>query len=481
MRPSRGVCGLVAVTTLAAPAVRAEDPAVTHFESGVRLYQARNFSGALAEFEESYRLRPTPSSLQNIALCQRELFRYADAIGSLERMLSQHGATLPAGDARAARQTLVELQRFVADLTLTVSPPQATITIDGRPIPGEGERTIRLDVGEHRLVAEAPHHGRVEQTLTLASGQRTLAIALENTASSLTVVASDAEAAIAVDGVPRSFGVWVGELAAAQEHIVQVYKTGYSTTTLKVTLVRGERRELTATLGPPVPGAKPEPLPFPYQPPAPPLQKQGWYGLLTASNYLLNSDPDGFQMSKSNSGGRDGSYFGARVGYRLSNLLGLEFMFEAGKNSVGPGCYTPPSAQGDCPSPPGNAVVYELAGQRYGVNARFMSAGDRFRFLGVAGLGAARHHLTIPDTDAADTPAAQRRPSGSGSAFNAYAILEGGFELSFGRVLVDGVMVLALDGINNLSLDNASRTRAYTESRNAYMTGLGVRLGYALW
>jgi hypothetical protein len=481
MRWSPGVCGLAAVATLAAPAARAEDPAVTHFESGVRLYQARNFSGALAEFEESYRLRPSASSLQNMALCQRELFRYADAIASLERMLSLHGSSLSAGDARAARQTIVDLQRFVADLTLTVSPPTATVTIDGRPVPGAEERTVRLDVGEHRLVAEAPHRLRLEQTLTLASGPRAVSLGLESTAGSLTVVASDAEAAIAVDGVPRSFGVWVGEVAADQEHVIQVYKTGYSTTTLKVTVARGEHRDLAAPLGLPTPASKLEPLPFPYQPPAPPPQRQGWYGLLSASNYLLNSDPDGFQMSKSNSSSRDGSYFGLRVGYRMSNLLGLEFMFEAGKHSIGPGCYTPPSAQGSCDTPPANAVVYELTGQRYGVNARFMSSGDRFRFLGVGGIGAAYHHLTIPDTDPAGTPAAQKRPSGAGGAFNAYAFLEGGFELSFGRVIVDGVMVLALDGINNLSLDNAAGTRAYTEHRNAYMTGLGVRLGYALW
>src|SRR5690606_7503881 len=54
-----------------------------HFENGVRLYQDANYSAALIEFEAANELKPGSASLQNIALCQKALFRYAAAAATL--------------------------------------------------------------------------------------------------------------------------------------------------------------------------------------------------------------------------------------------------------------------------------------------------------------------------------------------------------------------------------------------------------------
>src|SRR6187401_2786883 len=50
-----------------------------HFKLGIKLYQDTNYPGALAEFEAAYAQKPGPSSLQNVALCQKALFRYREA------------------------------------------------------------------------------------------------------------------------------------------------------------------------------------------------------------------------------------------------------------------------------------------------------------------------------------------------------------------------------------------------------------------
>jgi len=54
----------------------------------VHLFEDRNFAGALVEFEASFKQNPTAAALQNIAVCQKGLFRYADANATLERMLT---------------------------------------------------------------------------------------------------------------------------------------------------------------------------------------------------------------------------------------------------------------------------------------------------------------------------------------------------------------------------------------------------------
>src|SRR5688572_19796093 len=61
-----------------------------HFKNGVKLFQDQNYHGALAEFEAAYELKPGAASIQNVALCLKALFRYAEAAEKLEQLLSRH-------------------------------------------------------------------------------------------------------------------------------------------------------------------------------------------------------------------------------------------------------------------------------------------------------------------------------------------------------------------------------------------------------
>ena len=65
------------------------DEAKRHFTNGVHLFEDRNFAGALVEFEASFQQNPTAAALQNIAVCQKGLFRYAEAIATLEGAMKE--------------------------------------------------------------------------------------------------------------------------------------------------------------------------------------------------------------------------------------------------------------------------------------------------------------------------------------------------------------------------------------------------------
>src|SRR6185503_2353849 len=81
-----------------------------HFKSGTKLYRDGNYGGALAEFEEAYRLKPGAGSLQNIALSQKGLFRYSEAASTLEQMLKEHATELSDGERQAVDEALSELK-----------------------------------------------------------------------------------------------------------------------------------------------------------------------------------------------------------------------------------------------------------------------------------------------------------------------------------------------------------------------------------
>ena len=108
-----------------------------HFQSGVKLYRDANYPGALAEFEAAYQLKPGPSSLQNVALSQKALFRYGEAADTLKLLLERHGAELGEDERRAMRLAIEELEGLIGSVLVSVEPANARVTINGQLVPPE--------------------------------------------------------------------------------------------------------------------------------------------------------------------------------------------------------------------------------------------------------------------------------------------------------------------------------------------------------
>src|SRR3954466_3836109 len=96
-------------STSAAASAEATADARRHFKLGIKLYQDTNYPGALAEFEAAYAEKPGSSSLQNVALCQKALFRYREAAATLEELLKVHGNELDEGETKAVTEAITEL------------------------------------------------------------------------------------------------------------------------------------------------------------------------------------------------------------------------------------------------------------------------------------------------------------------------------------------------------------------------------------
>jgi hypothetical protein len=148
-----------------------------HFDTGVRLAEDRNFPSALVEFEASYQQNPTAAALQNIAVCYKSLFRYAEAIATLERMIADFSAQLSPADRRAAEHAIAEMKALHGTIVIRTNPPGARLTINERPFSAEElGRPVSLAAGQYRIVAESPGYARTEQTITVVSGQKDVAV-----------------------------------------------------------------------------------------------------------------------------------------------------------------------------------------------------------------------------------------------------------------------------------------------------------------
>ncbi len=153
----------------AAPAPELQEAKV-HFQQAVALFNDGNFNAALAEFQRAYDLRPSPGLLYNIGLTQKALFRYDEAVDTLERYLAEETKLSPERRAECLQLT-TEMKALLAPITITIEPAGAVVSVDGRSI-GKAPllRPLRLAAGSHTLETSADGWKTQKRDLMVSAG-----------------------------------------------------------------------------------------------------------------------------------------------------------------------------------------------------------------------------------------------------------------------------------------------------------------------
>jgi hypothetical protein len=221
MGPFRGRCLAAAIYLISAGIVvlsagfaRAQDSAAgeegpatrsarTYFREGTERARSGDWSRALEAFERSSALRPHPVTTYDIGYCERALGRMTRARKMFQRALAEgsesasEDARLPSELAAAARFYLAEVEHRVARAIVRVSPADASIQIDGRPLeqavaadgrpafwagthelgPGEpapgSPFVVELDPGTHVVVLSRAGHPDEVSTRSVPEGAET--------------------------------------------------------------------------------------------------------------------------------------------------------------------------------------------------------------------------------------------------------------------------------------------------------------------
>ncbi len=457
----------------------AGDAATRHFKLGVKLYQDGNFAGALAEFEATYRDKPGASSLQNIALCLKQLFRYSEAADTLEKLLKQHGAELSEDQKKSVQSAVDELSALVGSITISVVPADARVSVDGKPVDVAARAgAIRLNVGEHSVAAEAPGYQRVAKTIRVTGGQTRVPVdlSLAPITGFVTVEVDDKDAAIAIDGKALGFHSWRGPLEPGR-HYVQVYKQGYKTYEQVLNIQLGETENVVASLRPLPPGETNK------ADDAPPRQLRGWYGLAVLDLLGLDGAPSGIKQ-----GGvqeqRGGVVAGVRAGYRLWTPVGVELMLEGGRHQVKDACVTEKSHE--C----GDNITrsYTLSSFRLGPALRIMSGGEKVRFTSTIGAGAVQHELVYDKPKQNGSSDVTAHPDlvglyqdATARGWDPFFMLEVGAQFNWGHVLLEANVTAYLDGASNVHGDTLTDPYNSVSTGGLKMIGLGLRAGWGEW
>jgi hypothetical protein len=459
-------------TTAATPGDPAEATAEArrHFKLGIRLYQDTNYAGALVEFEAAYAAKPGPGSLQNVALCQKALFRYREAAETLTQLLARHDAELSDGEKKAVRETITELGALVGSIAVNVEPPDAKVTLDGRVLPTSELRAgVEVNVGEHTVVADAPGFARVVRVVSVASGQKQLPVELKLKATDgfLSIVAGDPLAAIAVDGVTRAFHEWRGGVKPDSDHLIQVFRDGYESYESTINVGLGKTLEIKAELGARIDGEASEIVhggAGAMPPPPPRREPRGYYGLITLGVLGLGQHP--LELTKTRAGGAMGT-LGLRAGYRIWAPIAAELLLDAGKLNVDDATSSDST----------QSRKYSLSTVRFGPNLRLMTTGKTLRFSTTIGTGVVHHKLDLDPV-----PGNSKLPGGSVSGYDPYFLLELGLQWSLGHVLLGAEVATLIDGASSLNKQKLEGDQAAFGNTNTLpLFGLGLHGGYSLW
>ena len=451
------------------------DVARRHFKQGVKLYQDANYAGALAEFEAAYAAKPGPGSLQNIALCQKALYRYGEAADALTRLLDVHATELNENERTAAKLARDELETLVGSLRIQVTPLEARVELDGNTLlPSERAQPIRVNVGEHSIVAEAPGHERVTRTVRVASGQRevSLELALAPTAGFLQVRASHPAATIAIDGRPLALGRYSGPVTPDQDHLVQVYRQGFEPFEQRVRVALGKTLVVEGKLGAARAGeAASTPSPDRLPPPPGPARAKGWYAVGALSFYGTSAEPFDFDhgLAETGAGG-----LGVRAGRRLWPNMALEGMLELGQLRTTGACDKAETTLRGASCADSDRVKreYRLGWARVGPAFRLMTADDRVRVVAGIGTGIVWHRLELDGIDG--------NPMTHTAGVDPYFLLELGIAANWRHVLFGLDLTGMVDGTRGL--DTRSGETAFEKSgRTLPWLGLGLRVGYSEW
>lgn len=135
------------------PAQADESPEVVQareeFVEATELAHQSQWAEALASFERSARHRPHAVTAYNIAFCQRALGAYTVARDAFAKALQEDqaagGVQLPEMLRADAKGYLAEIDALLASANVSLSPAEATVAVDGRPLEsreGSSERVL---------------------------------------------------------------------------------------------------------------------------------------------------------------------------------------------------------------------------------------------------------------------------------------------------------------------------------------------------
>jgi len=169
-----------------------KDAARTHYAEGKKRLDAKDYAGALTEFQAANDLIPSPQAQQKIAQCYDGMGNTAEAIAAYEKFVeAAKDKPNMAADVDAAKARIAAMKNAPVPVKVTSDPASASVEVDGVAQMGATPMELKLTPGTHKVKVSAPGYEPMEKTVEVKAGDTApdLAFALTRAATPPPVVA----------------------------------------------------------------------------------------------------------------------------------------------------------------------------------------------------------------------------------------------------------------------------------------------------
>ena len=226
--------------------------AKAEYEGAKLLYGDKDYANALIKFQRAYELSDDPRLLWNVAVCEKNMRRYARTLATLKKYQEKGGASLSQADQQEATELAQAVEGFVSQLSLTVNEAGATVVIDGEtvgtsPLPAP----VLVDIGNRTIRVSKRGFKDSEQVLTVVGKTAVpLAVTLEKDLhrGRLAISAGPGDQ-ITLDGKAVGRGSWEGSVRSGG-HTLRVTAPGMAPHQSEVLVKDDETRRIPVSLTP---------------------------------------------------------------------------------------------------------------------------------------------------------------------------------------------------------------------------------------
>jgi hypothetical protein len=158
----------------AEPATQTTSSAYDGFiEQALQAYDAGRFAEARASFRRAHEVSPTARTLRTIGMCSFNLGDYVDAATSLAAALEETRKPLTSEQRKQVAELIARSNQEIGRFQLRLSPADATLNLDGRPVTLNAQHELLVEPGRHELSIQAHGHRGVQSRLSVEGGDRT--------------------------------------------------------------------------------------------------------------------------------------------------------------------------------------------------------------------------------------------------------------------------------------------------------------------
>jgi hypothetical protein len=138
-------------------------------QQGVRSYRAGRYTDAIAYFRAAFQLGGPSSELWNIVRCREGMDDAEGAATAIDEYLAL--PDLAAQDRADAGREAQALRTRPSMLTVTTTPPAASVSLDGKALAGSTPLSAEMRAGSHTIVAQKTGYIPSAQTVEARFGR----------------------------------------------------------------------------------------------------------------------------------------------------------------------------------------------------------------------------------------------------------------------------------------------------------------------